>query len=161
MSQSLSNAPQPPSLFCIASSHAWPRAIDALAREVLGLAREADARESAIRTSAVSSVSGYHSLAYSKYQPPGSAAGQAFFQSPTFLTSVSSSQRAALSSAGSSAGRPPSESASIASAVSHTGEKQGWTWSVSSSSSSSFSSSWTWASQARVVRARSRGSGRR
>ena len=150
LSQSLSNAPQPPSRFCMASIQACPRAT------APWRARSSDSpgkrtRERAVSTSAVSSVSGYHSLAYSKYQPPGSAAGQAFFQSPTSLTSRSSSQRPALSRIGSSGARPASDRASMTRAVSQIGEKQGCTCSVSSSSSSSFSSSADLRDQAGVV----------
>ena len=151
MSQSLSNAPQPPSLFCIASSQRLAAGDRALPGEVVGLAGELRAREGREDFGGVVGV-GVPLVGVLEVPAAGlGRRGRPSCQSPIFLTSLSSSQRAAFSIAGSSAGVPPSERASMTSAVSQTGEKQGWRWSVSSSSSSSFSSSWTWASEARVV----------
>src|SRR5579875_458330 len=116
---STSNAAQPPSLDCIASSQVRARCTQA------SCPLDARVRLNASRTWAVSSISGYHSLANSKYQPEGGTLGRFTLQSPRRRTSLASSQSAerVKAPAGASFDSPK---ANAAIAVSQTTEKQGW-----------------------------------
>ena len=116
---STSNAPHPPPAHCMASSQSTPR-------RIAPSSRDTPDRMSEMSTSAVSSVSGYHSLWNSNAHPPASPRRGILRQSPSRVISRAISHARARSTASSSPAVPESWSAMAARQVSHTGEMHDW-----------------------------------
>ena len=161
LSMSTSNAAQPPSRFCIASSQ-----FDAALRSASRTSGVVGQRASAAGPAAPSPCRrcrGRSSLRYSKYQPLGSTPGPADAASrPASRTSLLEQPVARRGAgAGWSSGSPASARAMVAIAVSQTGETQGWSRTVSSSSIMQVVELLAWPTASRASRRRSRGTAAR
>src|SRR5205807_10330131 len=120
--QSLSNAPQPPSLHWKVIVQSKPRLKHSSRSRGLSVGTFRRARS----TIAVSSTSGFHLFSYSNAQPLASTlAGFLYSQSPRKRISFEMSQSTAFFIAGCCSETPDSRRQIVTMAVSHTGEKQG------------------------------------